>query len=348
MKTRRTCALLLALVLSLSLCGCGASSSNPSMREQSSAASGYMPEPAPMMMNAAYDMAFEDGGFGMMASAKTESTVGGEEKAPEENPEKIIYSGDATIETTEFEKSIAALEAMIEKEGGFIESSSVNGSNYYDSARGYTSRRSATYTLRIPSEKFAGIMSNLSTFGNVPYTYTYTENVTAQYYDVQARLKALQAQEKRLLEMMEIAETVEDIITIEDKLTDVRYRIDAQQTSLNNWDRRVSYSTLNLTVKEVQVYTPEKVTKITYGEELWRAFTDALRNAGQFFKDLLVFLVSSIPTLVILAALFFVFRPLLKKLFGGIKARREARSAKKSAKKDEAIQDAKIEEEKKQ
>ena len=307
MKTRRTCALLLALVLSLSLCGCGASSSSPSMREQSSAASGYMPEPAPMMMNAAYDMAFEDGGFGMMASAKTESTV-----------------------------------------GGFIESSSVNGSNYYDSARGYTSRRSATYTLRIPSEKFAGIMSNLSTFGNVPYTYTYTENVTAQYYDVQARLKALQAQEKRLLEMMEIAETVEDIITIEDKLTDVRYRIDAQQTSLNNWDRRVSYSTLNLTVKEVQVYTPEKVTKITYGEELWRAFTDALRNAGQFFKDLLVFLVSSIPTLVILAALFFVFRPLLKKLFGGIKARREARSAKKSAKKDEAIQDAKIEEEKKQ
>ena len=64
MKTRRTCALLLALVLSLSLCGCGASSSSPSMREQSSAASGYMPEPAPMMMNAAYDMAFEDGGFG--------------------------------------------------------------------------------------------------------------------------------------------------------------------------------------------------------------------------------------------------------------------------------------------
>jgi len=350
MKTKRACALLLALVLCLSLCGCGASNNSPAMREQSTAAAGYMPEPAPMMMNAAYDMAemtFEDGGFGMMASAKTESTAGGNDEAPEENPEKIIYSGDATIETTEFEKSIAALEAMIEKEGGFIESSSVNGSNYYDTSRGYTSRRTATYTLRVPSEKFGAIMSNLSTFGNVPYTYTYTENVTAQYYDVQARLKALQAQEKRLLEMMEIAETVEDIITIEDKLTDVRYRIDAQQTSLNNWDRRVSYSTLNITVKEVQVYTPEKATKLSYGEELWRAFTDSLRNAGQFFKDLLVFLVSSIPTLVILAALFFVFRPLLKKLFSAFKARRAAKTAKKAVKKDEAIQDAKIEEEKK-
>ena len=318
------------------------------MRQESAVSSGYAPAPAqmnaeaPMAMNAAYDMAYEEGGFGRATSAKAESGAEGGSEAPEENPEKIIYSGDATVETTEFDKSIADLEAMIEREGGFIQSSSVNGSNYYDSARGYTSRRSASYTVRVPSGKFSDIMSRLSTFGNVPYTYTYTENVTAQYYDVQARLQALQAQETRLVEMMKIAETVEDIITIEDKLTDVRYRIDSLQSSLNNWDRRVAYSTLNITVKEVQVYTPEKLTKISYGEELWRAFTDALRNAGQFFKDLLVFLVSAIPTLVILAALFLLFRPLLRKLFSGMKKRRSARKAGKS----ETIQDAKIESEK--
>ena len=180
----------------------------------------------------------------------------------------------------------------------------------------------------VDEDRFNELMNSLSTLGNVPYTYTYTENVTAQYYDVQARLKALQAQETRLLEMMELAETVEDIITIEDKLTDVRYRIDSFQSSLNNWDRRVAYSTLNITVKEVQVYTPETVTKITYGEELRRAFTDALKNAGQFFKDLLVFLVSALPTLVILAVLLLLFRPLLKKLQEKAKARREAKSAK--------------------
>ena len=349
MKMKRTCALLLALLMCLGLSACGSTrSGDTAMRQESAVASGYVPEPmqmnpaAPMAMNAAYDMAYEEGGFGRTASAKAEGGAEGGSEAPEENPEKIIYSGDATVETTAFDKSIADLEAMIEREGGFIQSSSVNGSNYYDSARGYTSRRSASYTVRVPSEKFSDIMSGLSTFGNVPYTYTYTENVTAQYYDVQARMLALQAQETRLVEMMKLAETVEDIITIEDKLTDVRYRIDSLQASLNNWDRRVAYSTLNITVKEVQVYTPEKLTKISYGEELWRAFTDALRNAGQFFKDLLVSLVSAIPTLVILAALFFAFRPLLRKLIGRIKARREAR-----AKKSESIQDAEIEEEKK-
>ena len=338
MNMKRSLAFLLALLMCLSLCACGRAKSAGASQKNVSYEMASAPVPAPMEASAEYDMAYEEMGFGM-ANMKASNTAargsdsGSKAEAPEENPEKIIYSGDATVETTEFEKSVAALEAMIAEAGGFVESSSVNGNNYYDSSRGYTSRRSASYTLRVPSEKFAALMSSLSDIGNVPYTHTYTENVTAEYYDVQARLKALQAQETRLLEMMEIAETVEDIITIEDKLTDVRYRIDSFQSSLNNWDRRVAYSTLNITVKEVQVYTPATVTKITYGEELWRAFTDALQNAGQFFKDLLVFLVSSIPTLVILAVLFFIFRPLLKKLHKKAKARREARAEKKAAKK---------------
>ena len=340
MKAKRFSALLLALVMCLSLCACGKSSS-PQYKGESAqymrSDSGAYAAPA-MAMEAVYDYDMaeaEAAGFGVMNSTATAAKKG-QGDTPEENPEKIIYSGDATVETTEFEDTIAALEAMIEREGGFIESSSVNGSNYYDSSRGYTSRRSASYTLRIPSEKFAALMGSLSDLGNVPYTHTYTENVTAQYYDVQARLKALQAQETRLVEMLTIAETVEDIITIEDKLSDVRYRIDSLQSSLNNWDRRVAYSTLNVTVKEVQVYTPEAVTRMTYGQELARAFTDALKNAGQFFKDLLVWLVSAIPTLVILAALVFACRPLLRKLLARLKARRARRSEAKAAKKAEA------------
>ena len=340
MKMKKLTALLLALLMMLSLCACGSSAKS----SQSSAyETGYYSAPAamprPAMESADYDMAYAEESVSGLASNNSYSAKGADTTAsetPAENPEKIIYSGDATIETTEFDKSIAALEELIAQNGGFIESSSVNGSNYYDSARGKVSRRSASYTLRVPSEKFALLMGSLSTIGNVPYTYTYTENVTAQYYDVQARLTALQKQEERLLEMMDLAETVEDIITIEDKLTDVRYRIDSLQSSLNNWDRRVAYSTLNISVQEVQVYTPETVTKLTYGQRLANAFTDALENTGEFFKDLLVFLVSALPTIVILAVLFFVCRPLVKKLIARGKARRaekrEAKAAKKALK----------------
>ncbi len=336
MKLRKITALVLSLLLIFSLCACGKSSSASSYAREE-AAYAPMPEPAVAPAGAYYaeDAAYEmevagESGFGMSGST---ADSGSKTDTPEANPEKIIYSADATVETTEFDKSIAALEKLLADCGGFVESSSVNGNNYYDSARGNVSRRTANYTLRIPSAKFSGVMNSLESLGNVPYTYMYTENVTAQYYDVQARLKAYQAQEDRLLEMMELAETVEDIITIEDKLTDVRYRIDSLQSSLNNWDRRVSYSTLSLTVKEVQVYTPETVTKITYGERLAKAFRDSLEGTGEFFKDLLVFLVSILPALVILAVLFFVCRPLLRKLHAKGKERRARRAADKAARK---------------
>ena len=330
MKQKKLLALVLSLLMMFSLCACGSSAKSSAAGEARQESSSYYGAPAEAPM-AAYDMAvYEDEGFGIAANGTTAAKEAGGE-APSENPEKIIYSADATVETTEFESCIAALEQLLSANGGFVESSSVNGSNYYDSARGKVSRRTASYTLRIPSAKFGGMMDALSTLGNVPYTHMYTENVTAQYYDVEARMKAYQKQEERLMEMMELAETVEDIITIEDKLTDVRYRIDSLQSSLNNWDRRVSYSTLSLTVQEVQVYTPETVTKITYGQRLANAFKDSLKNAGEFFQDLLVFLVSALPTLVILAVLFFVCRPLIRKLHERGKARRNRKAEEKAA-----------------
>ena len=334
MKMKKLTALALSLLIMLSLCACGSSGSAASnAKEARGDEAYYASQPAmaaPMPAEAAYDMAYEESGMGV---AGTSASSAGGSDTPSENPEKIIYSADATVETTEFDTCLANLEKLLAANGGFVESSSVNGSNYYDSSRGKVSRRTAGYTLRIPSANFGGMMDALSTLGNVPYTHMYTENVTAQYYDVQARMKAYQKQEERLLEMMDLAETVEDIITIEDKLTDVRYRSDSLQSSLNNWDRRVSYSTLSLTVQEVQVYTPETVTKITYGQRLANAFRDSMKNTGEFFQDLLVFLVSALPTLVILALLFFVFRPLLKKLRARGRARRAKRAEERAAKK---------------
>ena len=116
---------------------------------------------------------------------------------------------------TDFDGSIAKLLALVEENKGWVEASSMSGANYRSIARGSSYNRSASYTLRIPSNKFELLMGSLSEIGNVPYSHTYTENVTSQYYDTQARLTAYQTQETRLLEMMEKAETVNDVIAIE-------------------------------------------------------------------------------------------------------------------------------------
>lgn len=321
---KKRIALLLALLMALSLCACGSSSKNQMASYTESAAYDSSPmEPAPNAAPAsgfaAMDSAASAGEYGEYDSG----TEGGD--VPDENPEKIIYSADATVETTDFDKTLEELAALIKEYGGWVQSSSINGANYYSISRGSRYNRSADYTIRIPSDKFQTVMGSLSTLGNVPYSYTYTENVSAQYYDVQSRLTAYKTQETRLLEMMEKAQTVEDTITIEEKLTELQYKIDSLQSSLNNWDRQVNYSTISLNVQEVGEYTEQQAVTISYGQRLLNAFTDSLKGVGRFFKNLLVFLVSALPTLVILAVLFFALRPLFRKLSAKAKARREAK-----------------------
>jgi len=164
-------------------------------------------------------------------------------------------------------------------------------------------------------------MNSLSQIGNIPYTHTYTENVTTQYYDTQSRLTAYRTQEDSLLKMMEKAETVSDLIAIEEKLTELRYEIESLQSSLHNWDRRVSYSSVYVNIEEVREYTPE--AEQSYLQELWLALTGALKDMGRFFKDLLVFIVASLPAIVIITVLVVIFVPIIKKRRAKRRAKRE-------------------------
>ena len=308
---KKALSLLLAALLVFALCACGSADTASS---------------APA---ADYDMAYTEsaypaeaeegyGGFAVTGGTQLESASGA---APEGSPEKLIYSASATVETTEFDGTIEKLSALVEQYGGFVESSSVNGSNYYTQSRGYSSTRYASYVIRVPSDKFSALMGSLSTLGNVPYSHTYTENITAQYYDTDARLTAYQTQEARLLEMMEAAKTVEDLIAIEEKLTELRYQIESLQSTLKNWDRQVAYSTLDLEVQEVVAYTPE--SRMSYGQELALALSNGLKRTGEFFKDLLLAIVGALPALVILAVVLAILIPVWKK-------RRKARKARKN------------------
>ena len=309
---KKTLSLLLAALLMFALCACGSANtaaSAPSAAYDMATTEAAYPEP---------EEAAEYGGFAVAAGTQLETGSGA---APEGSPEKLIYSASATVETTEFDQTVEKLTALVAEYGGFVESSSINGSNYYSQSRGYSSERYASYVIRVPSDRFSTLMSSLSTLGNVPYSHTYTENITAQYYDTDARLTAYKTQETRLLEMMEIAETVEDLISIEEKLTELRYKIESLQSTLNNWDRQVSYSSLNLEVQEVIEYTPE--SRMSYGQELALALTNGLKRTGEFFKDLLLTLVGALPALVILAVVLAILIPVWKK-------RRKARRMKKN------------------
>ena len=349
-KTGRILAILICVFLLLNLCACDGLSSgrkNSEARDYSTGTSySYSYDYDDMAVAEEAYGGFSMSGMYAAAPAASSTTAGssngssgsgdGSSKAADDSsdlsPEKIIYSADATVETTQFESTISALEAMIDGVGGWVESSSVTGANYSSISRGSKTNRSASYTVRVPNNKFDEMMSSLPALGNVPRSHVYTENVTSQYYDTQARLTTYQAQEQRLLELLDKAETVSDVIEIENELTEVRYRIESMQTSLRNWDRRVSWSTIHLTVNEVSEYTPE--VQKGYGERLKEALLEGLDNLSWYFIDFM----EALPVLAFFLLLLIILILILKRVIRSPKreerrrARREAKAAVKAAK----------------
>lgn len=328
---KKTFSLALALIMLLSLCACG------SVKNRDA---GYIEAPVPAPMYAEADTAVYESvagevyaGNGLASYSAPVSTAEKprteESDTAETKPDKIIYSSDATVETTEFDETLAKLDKLIEKYRGWVESSSVNGANYNDISRGRRPLRSASYTLRIPSESFDELMHGLTDLGNVPYSHVYTENVTARYYDTRSRLDAYKTQEQSLLKLMEKAESVEDIISVEDKLSEVRYNIESLQSAINSYDRQVSYSSVYLSINEVAEYTPSVVVNPSFGERISEAFSNGIKGAVEFLGDALVWLIEALPALVILAVVLFILSFPVKKLRAKRKAKKAAKLASK-------------------
>ena len=325
-KTTKLLAALLALLLVLSLAGCGAKSAGTADSYFVSSTTADAPAAAEAASYSDSNKSAADTAGGVSGSENRNSGTG------ELNAEKIIYSADAQVETTDYEGTVQAVYDMVKQYGGFMESTSVSGNDYYNTSRGYASARSASFVIRIPSDSFSAMTGSLSTLGNVPYCNTYSNNVTYQYYDVQSRLTAYQTQETRLLDMLKVAETVEDMLAIQQQLTEVQYQIDSLQSTLKNYDNQVDYSTVNLSVQEVEKYTPQTPVTLSYWEKMSTGFQRSLKSVGEFFTDLFLFVGSNLPVLLVLAVCAVVLVLLLRRWTRNRGARTERRAARRERK----------------
>ena len=160
------------------------------------------------------------------------------------------------------------------------------------------------------------------------------QDVTLTYVDLQSHRDALRTEQERLLQLLEQAESVEDIITIEQRLSDVRYQLESMESQLRSYDNRVDYSTVYLYIDEVEVYTP--VEEETVWERISTGFVDSLKNIGEGLKEAAIWFVIHIPYLVIWAIVIVIIILILKKIkkrTKRIRAEEQKRKAEEDAKK---------------
>lgn len=289
-----------------------------------------------------------DNGFGM-----TENSSGGETTVSEEGAatatateRKLIRNVDMDVETREYDKLLTAVENKVTELGGYIESmDAYNGSTYYD----YRPTRNASLTIRIPKDRLDDFLDTVSDLGNVTNRSENVQDVTLTYVDLESHRDALQTEQERLLQLLEQAENVEDIITIEQRLSDVRYQLESMESQLRSYDNQVDYSTVSLYIDEVEVYTP--VEEETTWERISTGFVDSLKSIGEGLKEAAIWFVIHIPYLVIWAVVIVIIILILKKIKKRTKRIREAEQKKfadEEAKMQKALQSTEVTENKKE
>lgn len=158
---------------------------------------------------------------------------------------KITKDATITIETDNVNSCYDKILKMIDENKGFIESSSEATSN--------DSTRMVNLVLKIPEDKFEGSIAYIKGLGNVTALRIGSNDITEQYYDVQARIKNLEIQEKKLQDIMNKANTVSEILQVESEINRVRTKIDSLKGQIKMWDSLTSLSTINLSIKELRV-----------------------------------------------------------------------------------------------
>ena len=294
--TRTTIALALALSLALPLAACGSSSYSADEKGTGSgyASSGSYEAPAAAEEGYSGETAelaeVETDGLvpmGVTLDLTAQSTPGATDA------QKLVYTASVAVDTTDYQATVSALRDLMAATGSFAE--------YEDEwIRDSYGCHALDITVRVPAEHYNELMDGIDGIGGTVTNRTSSvTNITRTYNDNEAIIEGLEVQEQRLLEMMGQAETVEDMLLVEERLSEVQTQLNRARTSRASMDADVSLSTVNVRINEVRIETTTGDTG--YGTRVVRAFADMWDGFVEGVGDFFIGLIYAIPAIVIVA-----------------------------------------------
>jgi len=260
------CSLIVVLCFAL-FSGCGASERSPQF------ASNSAPPVADIMMKTP----------GLATTARTamvdptanqsEATV--PDVSPKRVVRKIIYDSNISLIVESFDDVSAMVVELTEQCDGFIASVSLYG----DSG----DQLSGTWTIRLPVEQYRRFLDSAGSLGEINSKTEQTREVTAEFYDIEARIRNKQTEEKRLFSLLEERTgKLDEILAVEKEISRVRGEIEQMQGQLRVFADLTAFSTVTLQISEVRNYVPLESPsfQVQIARE-WQSTVDNLTSAGQ-------------------------------------------------------------------
>lgn len=206
--------------------------------------------------------------------------------AQDEN-QKLVYSGNLTINSSDTNKTYKEVMTKMKEFDGKLEEVNQYEDEIY-------------LSVRIKKDNFTKFYESLKDVsGDVTHSTLSVDDMTKQYVNNSRKLETLQAEYDDLKALMSKAETVDEVLTIRDRLSDLVYQMDSLEQSNNDIDYDADFSTITITIEKAY---NGSYGKLPFGKQLKEAFL----NGIELIEDFIIFLVNI--WWIILAAILIIFR----------------------------------------
>lgn len=318
MKKRTVLPIIMSAVL---LTACGSSKSDSVAMADS--ATNY--KSAAQAVNEAYDYSYDDYDYasdeaysekGTAEVSSGDAADNNTETTAQLQKEMLVYSCNMTIDVLDFKTAVDSFKSSLEIYGGFIENENYSdggstGRWYYEDSEKW---QSYTGTVRVPCSNYDEFCSNTAELGYLRSKNASVQNLTTEYYDLNATLEIYEAKEQRYIALL--AEITDDqyAVAVENELTDIQIEISKLKTRMNTIKTDVAYSYVYITINEVKEYREEPIKTDTFLDRLKSTISDSADSFLDFLEGFLFVMIYLAPYLVIAAIIVLAIIGIKKKI----------------------------------
>jgi hypothetical protein len=206
---------------------------------------------------------------------------------------KIIRNGQLELEAASPEETQKRITTIAEKSGGFVVESQQSSSD----AR-TTTRDVVTMTVRVPAEKFNEALDDIRRAASRVVAETVKgEDVTEEFIDIEARLRAKRALEQQFVEIMKRANSVEDALSVQSQLAEVRGEIEKIEGRKRFLENQATLSTIKIRIQTPTVFAANSAG---FSYRLAESFGKGFDFALNFVLGLVTLVVGALPFLLLI------------------------------------------------
>ena len=218
----------------------------------------------------------------------------------------IIQTASTELVTEYFDDVVARLRYLAPAAGGYIESEMLTN-------RGW---RIFSIVLRVPAASFETVLRQVESLAEVRFSNQWAQDVTDQFYDMVGSLEIRRIEEERILALIEEATNIQELLALEQRLSNTRLSIEMYLSHLNNMAGQIAYSTITVTLTDIS----EEITVAyapTLGERIGEAFGDSVGGTVSAVQNFIVFFAGVVIPLMLLGLIgvgvYMITRKVLRK-----------------------------------